>query len=58
MEIDLFSWRSGENNNELRRSKEGRKQMGKKLEFSYGFLVGDDCEDKKSRGVSCDEVLL
>lgn len=27
--------------------------MGKKLEFSYGFLVGDDSEEKKSRGVSC-----
>ena len=57
MEIDLFSWRSGENNNELRRSKEGRKQMRKRIEFSYSFLVEDEYEYKESRGVSCDEVL-
>lgn len=31
--------------------------MGKKLEFSYGFLVGDEYEYKESGGVSCDEVL-
>ena len=49
----FFSWRSGTNDNELRRSREGRKQMRKRIEFSYDFLVGDDCEEKKSRGVSC-----
>lgn len=57
MEIDLFSWKSRTNDNELRRSKEGRKQTRKRIEFSYSFLVEDDCEEKKSGGVSCDEVL-
>lgn len=28
--------------------------MGKRIEFSYGFLVGDEWDNKKSRGVSCD----
>jgi hypothetical protein len=31
--------------------------MGMRTKFSYGFLVGEDCEEKKSRGVSCGEVL-
>lgn len=57
MEIDLFGWRSGANDNELRRSKEERKQTRKRIEFSYSFLVEDEYEYKESRGVSCDEVL-
>lgn len=31
MEINLFSWRSGENNNELRRSEEEEKVDGKEV---------------------------
>lgn len=57
MEIDLFGWRSGANDNELRRSKEGRKQTRNRIGFSYSFLVEDEYEYKESRGVSCDEVL-
>ena len=54
MEIDLFSLKSGENDNELRRSKEGRKQTRKRVEFSYGFLVEDEYEYQESGGVSCE----
>lgn len=27
--------------------------MGKRIEFSYGFLVEDEYEYKESRGVNC-----